>query len=138
VYQEEAEPGRLLKLLQLAELMRIVECALQAHPSDRRGITDSRPVEQHGKGHIEQHGIWSKRMTRVGSSNLWTASWRERGGSGRSTSYVDPVFAAGFLAGAECRAMISETPLRRSIIRHMFIILDLSDSMRDKDLRPSR
>lgn len=36
------------------------------------------------------------------------------------------------------RAMMSETPLRRSIIRHMFIILDLSESMRDKDFRPSR
>ncbi len=33
---------------------------------------------------------------------------------------------------------MSETPLRRSIIRHMFIILDLSESMRDKDFRPTR
>jgi hypothetical protein len=36
------------------------------------------------------------------------------------------------------RALMSEAPLRRSIIRHMFIILDLSDSMRDKDFRPNR
>lgn len=33
---------------------------------------------------------------------------------------------------------MSETPLRRSIIRHMFIILDLSESMLDKDFRPTR
>jgi len=39
---------------------------------------------------------------------------------------------------ADDRAMASETPLRRSIIRHMFIILDLSESMMDKDFRPTR
>lgn len=37
-----------------------------------------------------------------------------------------------------CSALQSEAPLRRSIIRHMFIVLDLSDSMRDKDFRPDR
>jgi hypothetical protein len=36
------------------------------------------------------------------------------------------------------RALGSDAPLRRSIIRHMFIILDLSESMEDKDFRPSR
>ncbi|OCF43686.1 transcription initiation factor TFIIH subunit 2 [Kwoniella heveanensis CBS 569] len=40
--------------------------------------------------------------------------------------------------GRRKRAMMSETPLRRSIIRHMFIILDLSESMMDKDYRPTR
>lgn len=33
---------------------------------------------------------------------------------------------------------MDETPLRRSIIRHMFLIIDLSDSMRDRDFRPNR
>lgn len=33
---------------------------------------------------------------------------------------------------------MDETPLRRSIIRHMFLIIDLSDSMRDRDFRPTR
>ena len=36
------------------------------------------------------------------------------------------------------RAMMDEAPLRRSIIRHMFLIIDLSDSMRDRDFRPTR
>ncbi|KAK4683898.1 transcription initiation factor TFIIH subunit 2, partial [Tremellales sp. Uapishka_1] len=40
--------------------------------------------------------------------------------------------------GRRKRAQMSETPLRRSIIRHMFIVLDLSESMKDKDFRPSR
>jgi transcription initiation factor TFIIH subunit 2 len=35
-------------------------------------------------------------------------------------------------------AMMDEAPLRRSIIRHMFLIIDLSDSMRDRDFRPTR
>jgi len=36
------------------------------------------------------------------------------------------------------RALASETPVRRSIIRHLFIIVDLSESMMDKDFRPTR
>nr|WRH23629.1 RNA polymerase II transcription factor [Naematelia aurantialba] len=40
--------------------------------------------------------------------------------------------------GRRKRAMMSETPLRRSIIRHIFIILDLSETMLDKDFRPTR
>jgi len=34
--------------------------------------------------------------------------------------------------------LASETPVRRSIIRHLFIIVDLSESMMDKDFRPTR
>lgn len=33
---------------------------------------------------------------------------------------------------------MSDTPVRRSIIRHVFIIIDLSESMLDKDYRPTR
>lgn len=33
---------------------------------------------------------------------------------------------------------MSDTPVRRSIIRHLFIIIDLSESMLDKDYRPTR
>ncbi|WVQ66673.1 uncharacterized protein L199_004860 [Kwoniella botswanensis] len=40
--------------------------------------------------------------------------------------------------GRRKRALMADTPLRRSIIRHMFIILDLSESMMDKDFRPTR
>ena len=40
--------------------------------------------------------------------------------------------------GRRKRAIAAETPLRRSIIRHLFVILDLSESMQDKDFRPSR
>ena len=34
--------------------------------------------------------------------------------------------------------MASDAPLRRSIIRHMFVIIDLSESLLDKDFRPTR
>ncbi|KAL7424434.1 hypothetical protein Q5752_000117 [Cryptotrichosporon argae] len=40
--------------------------------------------------------------------------------------------------GRRKRALRSEAPLRRSLVRHMFIVVDLSESMRDKDFRPSR
>ncbi|KAI5453197.1 hypothetical protein NCC49_006225 [Naganishia albida] len=36
------------------------------------------------------------------------------------------------------RAETSQSSLRRSIIRHMYILFDLSSSMAEKDLRPSR
>ncbi|KAL1405100.1 hypothetical protein Q8F55_008723 [Vanrija albida] len=36
------------------------------------------------------------------------------------------------------RARQSEAPLRRSLVRHMFIIVDLTESMMDKDFRPTR
>ncbi|RXK41465.1 transcription initiation factor TFIIH subunit 2 [Tremella mesenterica] len=48
-------------------------------------------------------------------------------------SAVDSLIARGRRKRAEI-----DTPLRRSIIRHMFIILDLSESVLDKDFRPSR
>ncbi|ODN73372.1 hypothetical protein L202_07909 [Cryptococcus amylolentus CBS 6039] len=40
--------------------------------------------------------------------------------------------------GRRKRALMSEAPVRRSIIRHMFILVDLSESMLDKDYRPTR
>ena len=36
------------------------------------------------------------------------------------------------------RAQTSQSSLRRSIIRHMYVLLDLSISMNDKDMRPTR
>jgi len=33
---------------------------------------------------------------------------------------------------------MAEAPLRRSLVRHMFIVVDLSESMLDKDFRPTR
>lgn len=36
------------------------------------------------------------------------------------------------------RAETSQSSLRRSIIRHMYILFDLSSSMAEKDLRPNR
>lgn len=39
---------------------------------------------------------------------------------------------------ADRSALQAEQPLRRSLVRHMFIVVDLSESMLDKDFRPSR
>lgn len=37
-----------------------------------------------------------------------------------------------------CRLLRDTTPLQRGIIRHLILILDLSQSMMEKDLRPTR
>ncbi|WWC72193.1 uncharacterized protein I206_106153 [Kwoniella pini CBS 10737] len=54
--------------------------------------------------------------------------------SGSLESAVESLLARG----RRKRALMADTPLRRSIIRHMFIIMDLSESMMDKDYRPTR
>ena len=65
----------------------------------------------------------------------WRSKSFLRGGGGNGWSRIRPDIHGLWVDG---RALMSETPLRRSIIRHMFIIIDLSESMRDKDFRPSR
>lgn len=37
-----------------------------------------------------------------------------------------------------CRLLRDTTPLQRGIIRHLILVLDLSQSMMEKDLRPTR
>ncbi|ORX39429.1 Ssl1-like-domain-containing protein [Kockovaella imperatae] len=67
----------------------------------------------------------------------YTRSWdviQEDDEEGGLQSTVEKLLARG----RRKRAMAGEGPIRRSIIRHMFIILDLSESMRDKDFRPTR
>jgi transcription initiation factor TFIIH subunit 2 len=39
---------------------------------------------------------------------------------------------------ALCRLLKDTTPLQRGIIRHVILLLDLSQSMMEKDLRPTR
>ncbi|KAK8853359.1 hypothetical protein IAR55_004063 [Kwoniella newhampshirensis] len=66
----------------------------------------------------------------------YKASWDvvQEDESGSLESAVESLLARG----RRKRALMSETPLRRSIIRHLFLILDLSESMNDKDYRPTR
>ncbi|WWD19785.1 hypothetical protein CI109_104249 [Kwoniella shandongensis] len=66
----------------------------------------------------------------------YKASWDvvQEDESGSLESAVESLLARG----RRKRALMSETPVRRSIIRHLFIILDLSESMNDKDYRPTR
>ncbi|KAI9831251.1 MAG: hypothetical protein M1819_005179 [Sarea resinae] len=41
-------------------------------------------------------------------------------------------------AGKRKRLLRDTTPLQRGIIRHLLLVLDLSDAMKEKDLRPTR
>lgn len=79
-------------------------------------------------------GMSCKKTKKEDCRERWRSYWREGGGNGMSPSWKSLSEADG----RSNRAAASETPLRRSIIRHMFIILDLSESMQDKDFRPTR
>ncbi|CAK9780142.1 TFIIH basal transcription factor complex, subunit SSL1 [Cutaneotrichosporon oleaginosum] len=72
--------------------------------------------------------------------NAWEGTYK------RSWDQVQEDESGGIQAAVESliargrrkRALQSEAPLRRSLVRHMFIVVDLSESMRDKDFRPDR
>lgn len=70
-----------------------------------------------------------RRVRRAEHSRRARGAWGPRSGGGTEQIRADD---------ATYRALQSEAPLRRSLVRHMFIIVDLSESMRDKDFRPSR
>ncbi|RSH91414.1 hypothetical protein EHS25_009713 [Saitozyma podzolica] len=89
-----------------------------------------------GKGQNGAAGGGKGEDGRQAWEGMYKRSWdvvQEDEGGGLQAA-VDSLIARG----RRKRALMSEAPLRRSIIRHMFIILDLSDSMRDKDFRPNR
>lgn len=108
------------------------------HLTRQRFRTDSRLAERLGKGRIERHGTWCKRTRRAGFSIPSTRSWRGLGASGKSKPVHAPLKRHHVSKRLMDRAMMDEAPLRRSIIRHMFLIIDLSDSMNDRDFRPTR
>ncbi|TXT04352.1 hypothetical protein VHUM_04119 [Vanrija humicola] len=74
------------------------------------------------------------------SMNAWEATYKrswdniQEDEDGGLQTAVNQLIARG----RRKRALQSEAPMRRSLVRHMFIIVDLSESMRDKDFRPSR
>ncbi|KZF20604.1 TFIIH basal transcription factor complex, subunit SSL1 [Xylona heveae TC161] len=63
-------------------------------------------------------------------------SWEHvvEGADGSISSTVEGLLEAG----KRKRLLRDTTPLQRGIIRHMILVLDLSESMAEKDLRPTR
>ncbi|ODV90314.1 hypothetical protein CANCADRAFT_105044 [Tortispora caseinolytica NRRL Y-17796] len=45
---------------------------------------------------------------------------------------------AGLLESSKRRRFVDATPVQRGIIRHMVLVIDMSDSMSEKDIRPTR
>lgn len=68
-------------------------------------------------------------------------SWKQANGRGKAATTTPQ----GSLTGVVCltvhvahRLLKDTTPLQRGIIRHLILTLDLSQSMSEKDLRPTR
>ncbi|WVQ84537.1 hypothetical protein IAT38_006691 [Cryptococcus sp. DSM 104549] len=95
-------------------------------PSSRRGKGPAARGKK-GKGKDPGRQAWEAEYKKS-----WDIVQEDESGSLESA--VESLLARG----RRKRALMSEAPLRRSIIRHMFIILDLSESMLDKDYRPTR
>lgn len=95
-------------------------------PSSRR---QGRGAAGRGKGKNKDSG-------RQAWEGEYQKSWDivQEDESGSLESAVETLLARG----RRKRALMSDTPVRRSIIRHVFIIIDLSESMLDKDYRPTR
>lgn len=84
------------------------------------------------------HGIQSKKMKLVACKLLSKISWQEAGDAGwlfsifctRKYRLIILIYYSRLLAPASA--------IRRTIIRHLILVLDLSASMTDRDMRPTR
>ncbi|KAL6720196.1 hypothetical protein ACLMJK_002117 [Lecanora helva] len=106
--------------------------------------SDDEYVQDISDDEVEAHQVTrgagtSSRATGQGSRGAgWevTRTWENvvEGADGTISSTVE-----GFLeAGKRKRLLKDTTPLQRGIIRHLIMVLDLSDAMAEKDLRPTR
>jgi transcription initiation factor TFIIH subunit 2 len=64
--------------------------------------------------------------------------WRPGSEKGRVQSEKKPLYISFAKWIRSHRLLKDTTPLQRGIIRHLILILDLSQSMSEKDLRPTR
>ncbi|KGO36644.1 hypothetical protein PEX1_026190 [Penicillium expansum] len=78
----------------------------------------------------------AKRKQRGGAEWELSRTWETlvEGADGTINSTVEGLLEAG----KRKRLLKDTTPLQRGIIRHLILILDLSQSMSEKDLRPTR
>ncbi|KAF7520030.1 hypothetical protein PCG10_009511 [Penicillium crustosum] len=78
----------------------------------------------------------AKRKQRGGAEWELSRTWETlvEGADGTINSTVEGLLEAG----KRKRLLKDTTPLQRGIIRHLILVLDLSQSMSEKDLRPTR
>jgi transcription initiation factor TFIIH subunit 2 len=84
-------------------------------------------------------GIRYRRTKRVVFRVRWKSCWLEVDVEGNLSS-PSPHFFLPFqsLPFLNARLLAPASPIRRTIIRHLILLLDLSASMLDRDMRPTR
>ena len=89
----------------------------------------------HGRRHIRVHGTPCKRTRQAVSKERCRISLREVDGDGAPHLMCQSLTS---LLCQTCRLLAPAAAIRRTIIRHLVLILDLSNSMMDRDMRPTR
>ncbi|EED15111.1 RNA polymerase TFIIH complex subunit Ssl1, putative [Talaromyces stipitatus ATCC 10500] len=105
--------------------------------------SDEEYVGSGSEDEIDAHMVTSGARTRSGRKKQrgganWEVSrtWESvvEGADGTISSTVEGLLEAG----KRKRLLRDTTPLQRGIIRHLILVLDLSQSMAEKDIRPTR
>ncbi|OJJ44850.1 hypothetical protein ASPZODRAFT_134242 [Penicilliopsis zonata CBS 506.65] len=103
-----------------------------------------------GEGTGDEEDINVGRVGRAGDASSRSRRKKQRGGAEWEVSRTWETLVEGadgtisstvgslLEAGKRKRLLRDTTPLQRGIIRHLILILDLSQSMSEKDLRPTR
>ncbi|KAI9933367.1 hypothetical protein MW887_007840 [Aspergillus wentii] len=99
-------------------------------------ITDEEDIALQGSRGGPPVSRSKRRKQRGGAEWEVSRTWETlvEGADGTISSTVDGLLEAG----KRKRLLRDTTPLQRGIIRHLILILDLSQSMLEKDLRPTR
>jgi len=87
----------------------------------------------HGRHPTRVLGILCRKMRPEVCRAPWKISWRGAGARGSSIPLVSCVFI-----DLVNRLLAPAAAIRRTIIRHLVLLLDLSAAMMDRDLRPTR
>ncbi|KAN0072567.1 Ssl1-like domain containing protein [Elaphomyces granulatus] len=99
---------------------------------------DADDIDAHRVSRGTSVGTRSRRKKKQHGGAEWEISrtWENlvEGADGTISATVDSLLEAG----KRKRLLRDTTPLQRGIIRHLMLILDLSQSMSEKDLRPTR
>ncbi|KAL4788414.1 Ssl1-like-domain-containing protein [Aspergillus varians] len=101
------------------------------------GISEDEGDDNILRGSRSATGLASKRRKQKSGADFeLSRTWETliEGADGTISSTVEGLLEAG----KRKRLLKDTTPLQRGIIRHVILILDLSQSMMEKDLRPTR
>jgi len=100
-------------------------------------MSDSKPIR--GRRRTLVRGMRYKKTRRGACRVPWMIGWREADGEGEGIH--QPIWLIQLIFSPFVRIWRLLAPaaaIRRTIIRHLILLLDLSSSMTDRDMRPTR